>query len=80
MTLPLHLHLPDRSVQLFHLTRAGNRGSIARLAYLAPDITAAILDGRQPPAMSSRTLLMTSDLPFDWSEQRALLGMASATA
>ena len=45
---------------------------IARLAYLAPDITAAILDGRQPPAMTSRTLLMTPDLPLDWDAQRQL--------
>jgi site-specific DNA recombinase len=53
---------------------------IARLAYLAPDITAAILDGRQPPAMTSRTLLMTPDLPLDWSTQRHLLGFATAPA
>lgn len=53
---------------------------IARLAYLAPDITAAILDGRQPPAMTSRTLLMTPDLPLDWDAQRKLLGFATAPA
>ncbi len=53
---------------------------IARLAYLAPDITAAILEGRQPHAMTSRTLLMTSDLPLDWQAQRIRLGMTQPPA
>ena len=53
---------------------------IARLAYLAPDITTAILDGKQPPAMTARTLLMTPDLPLDWSEQRHLLAFATPAA
>lgn len=53
---------------------------IARLAYLAPDITCAILDGRQPPTITRRSLLMTPDLPLDWAAQRALLGFAATAA
>ncbi len=47
---------------------------IARLAFLAPDITAAILEGRQPVSLTSRSLLKLAPLPMDWSEQRAVLG------
>ncbi|MGN6690258.1 MAG: recombinase family protein, partial [Sphingopyxis sp.] len=56
----------------------GNRHieRLARLAYLAPDITAAILDGDQPNTLTSRTLLKLPALPLDWSEQRILLGFS----
>ncbi len=47
---------------------------ILRLTYLAPDIVAAILDGRQPPGFSVRRLLGRSRLPLDWAEQRQVLG------
>jgi hypothetical protein len=33
------------------------------LAYLAPDITAAILDGHQPAGLSTRALIEWADLP-----------------
>ena len=49
---------------------------LARLAYLAPDIIAAVLDGSQPPSLSSRKLLRVPDLPLDWTAQRRLLGFA----
>jgi site-specific DNA recombinase len=39
-----------------------------QLASLAPDITEAILGGRQPPNMTLDTLI--SDIPADWVEQR----------
>lgn len=44
-----------------------------RLNYLAPDITAAIIDGRQPADLTRRKLLNTS-IPMDWAQQRVLLG------
>lgn len=45
-----------------------------RLAYLAPDITQAILEGRQGALTLSR---IPQVLPLDWSEQRKLLGFAA---
>lgn len=45
-----------------------------RLAFLAPDITTAILSGREPKGLTSQTLLRLPKLPSDWSEQRELLG------
>jgi len=56
----------------------GNRHieRLARLAYLAPDITAAILDGDQPKSLTSRKLLKLPALPLDWAEQRILLGFS----
>jgi DNA invertase Pin-like site-specific DNA recombinase len=47
---------------------------LVRLSYLAPDITEAILDGRQPPDLTADKLLAHSRLPLGWHEQRALLG------
>ncbi len=49
-------------------------GRILNLAYLAPDIVEAILDGRQPPALTVYGLGRMSSLPLDWSEQRRVLG------
>ncbi len=47
---------------------------ILRLGFLAPDITTAILDGRQPLELSAKQLSVTADLPKDWAEQRRELG------
>ena len=47
---------------------------MARLAYLAPDIIMAILEGRQPKSLTARTLLRITDLPLSWADQRRLLG------
>ena len=49
--------------------------NLLRLAWLAPDITAAIVNGRQPPQLNAKKLMrQASRLPADWSEQRTLLG------
>jgi len=45
---------------------------LLRLSYLAPDIKAAILDGRQPEELTCHKLLY-APLPSDWGQQRALL-------
>ena len=48
---------------------------VLRLRWLAPDITTAIVNGRQPPQLNAKRLMrLTARLPADWSEQRALLG------
>jgi len=47
---------------------------LARLAYLAPDIVAAILEGRQPVELTANRLLQDTRLPIDWAEQRSRLG------
>src|ERR1700726_3152650 len=49
---------------------------LVRLSYLAPDITQAILDGRQPPDLTAEKLLEHSRLPLAWHNQRTLLGFA----
>ena len=49
---------------------------LVRLSYLAPDITQAILDGRQPPDLTADKLLAHSRLPLAWQDQRVLLGFA----
>jgi len=49
---------------------------LVRLSYLAPDITQAILDGRQPSDLTADKLLTHSRLPLAWQDQRILLGFA----
>jgi len=44
---------------------------IISLAFLAPDITEAILDGRQSPDLSLGKC--AAEIPFEWSQQRELL-------
>jgi site-specific DNA recombinase len=48
---------------------------LLRVPWLAPDITTAIVNGRQPQQLSAKTLMRkASRLPADWAEQRTLLG------
>jgi hypothetical protein len=49
---------------------------LVRLSYLAPDITQAILDGRQPSDLTAEKLLEHSRLPLAWHDQRIVLGFA----
>jgi site-specific DNA recombinase len=49
---------------------------LVRLSYLAPDITEAILDGRQPSDLTADKLLAHSRLPLGWHDQRTVLGFA----
>ena len=50
---------------------------LLRLRYLAPDIVAAIVEGRQPAALTATTLMHDTRLPLAWAAQRARLGFAS---
>src|SRR5712671_5123707 len=43
---------------------------VVRLSYLAPDITQAILEGRQPLGLTAEKLLAHSRLPLAWPDQR----------
>ncbi len=48
---------------------------VLRLRWLAPDIVTAIVNGRQPPQLSTKRLMrLMAKLPADWAAQRALLG------
>ncbi len=49
---------------------------LLRLAFLAPDIVAAILAGKQPPGLTANKLMADTRLPLDWRDQRAALGFA----
>jgi site-specific DNA recombinase len=49
---------------------------VLRLAYLAPDITTAILEGRQPPGLTATMLIEHPCLPLSWRQQRTALGLA----
>jgi len=53
----------------------GNLADMMRISYLAPDIVAAIMEGRQPAPLKRKTLMATP-LSLDWSEQRRQLGFA----
>ena len=49
---------------------------LLRLSFLAPDIIAAIVEGRQPASLTGRRLLRVTDLPLDWAGQRRVLGFS----
>ncbi len=57
--------------------RPGKVSRVLPLAWLAPDIAAAILEGRQPLDLTTKKLRDLPDLPLDWSEQRHVLGFPS---
>jgi len=50
----------------------GDIWPVLRLAFLSPDITKAILEGRQPSHLSLARLL-ECDIPLSWSKQADLL-------
>ena len=68
-----------RAVSLRHLARQYNRdvGEVSRtlpIAFLAPDIVAAILHGRQAIELTPRQLLRIGTMPHRWDDQRRRLG------
>jgi hypothetical protein len=51
--------------------------TLLRLPWLAPDITTAIVNGKQPPQLSAKQLMrLSARLPIGWAEQRTLFGFA----
>jgi site-specific DNA recombinase len=49
---------------------------LVRLAFLAPDLVAAILAGKQPSGLTANKLMADTRLPLEWQDQRAALGFA----
>ena len=49
---------------------------LIRLNYLAPDIVAAILGGKQPADLTANKLMVDTRFPVDWRAQRAAFGFA----
>jgi DNA invertase Pin-like site-specific DNA recombinase len=47
--------------------------SVIPIAFLAPDITTAILEGRQPPSLTVKQL--RKYVPIDWAQQRKVFGV-----
>jgi site-specific DNA recombinase len=47
------------------------RRELIRMAFLAPDIQADVLHGRQPPRLNRQRLVL-GDVPLAWADQRAL--------
>jgi DNA invertase Pin-like site-specific DNA recombinase len=50
---------------------------LVRIGYLAPDIIASIIEGRQPVSLTRQKLARLSSIPVDWNEQRTALGFNS---
>ena len=75
--------LGERSTSLAEMAREDGvdrsyLSRMVRLAYLAPDITTSILNGRQPLDLSAKSLMKTPSLPLDWRRQRLLLGFSQS--
>jgi site-specific DNA recombinase len=69
---------PDSSLTVSDIaSRDGaDVGDVSRslqLAFLAPDLVEAILDGAQPVALTAERLKRLGDLPLLWEEQRSRL-------
>jgi site-specific DNA recombinase len=47
-------------------------GHLMPLAFLAPDVVAAIVGGAQPIEFTAETLTKRTDLPLGWAEQKSL--------
>lgn len=66
---------PNREPELPIAAEAGLHrryvGRVIQMAFLAPDITEAILEGRQPPHLTLEALM--NELPGDWGRQRKQL-------
>ena len=56
---------------------AGDASRHLSLAFLAPDIVKAILDGKAPPSLTAEKLRRLKALPVSWSEQRTLFGVTA---
>jgi site-specific DNA recombinase len=52
---------------------------LLELAFLAPDMAMAILDGRQPIDLTAETLTRCEDLPDRWNAQRDRFGFRAAS-
>ena len=81
LSIPVPLRRSGRAIRMLipgtdPFATAKPDARLVRLSYLAPDITEAILDGRQPRNLTADKLLAHSRLPLGWHEQRTVLGFA----
>lgn len=70
------LAAPETGIAAIATSTGRCRKRMARLlclSWIAPQLVDAILAGRQPQSLTARSLL-TTDLPIDWSQQKAVLG------
>jgi DNA invertase Pin-like site-specific DNA recombinase len=65
--LPLKEIAAEEGISSSYVTR------LLRLAFLAPDIVTAILNGWHPPQLTANQLMHDTRLPLDWTAQRELL-------
>jgi site-specific DNA recombinase len=65
---PLEAVAQEEEITASYATR------LMRLAFLAPDIVAAILAGKQPSGLTANKLMADTRLPLEWQDQRAGLG------
>jgi site-specific DNA recombinase len=66
-SLPLKEIAAEEGISSSYVTR------LLRLAFLAPDIVTAILNGRHSPQLTANRLMDDTRLPLDWTAQRKLL-------
>jgi site-specific DNA recombinase len=66
-SLPLKEIAAEEGISSSYVTR------LLRLAFLAPDLVTAILNGRHPPQLTANRLMDDTRLPLDWTAQRELL-------
>jgi site-specific DNA recombinase len=65
-SLPLKDIAAEEGISSSYVTR------LLRLAFLAPNIVAAILKGKHPPQLTANRLMDDTRLPLDWVSQREL--------
>jgi hypothetical protein len=73
----------DTTISALASAEGVDDGEISRilpLAFLAPDVTEAILDGRQPVELTARHLKRLKPLPASWDDQRKLLGFTQQSS
>lgn len=63
-----------RQIEVREGLRSGSVSRILPLAWMAPDISTSILEGRQPGPLTAKKLRRLPSLPLDWQEQRKILG------
>jgi site-specific DNA recombinase len=66
-SLPVKEIAAEEGVSSSYVTR------LLRLAFLAPDIVTAILNGRHPPQLTANRLMDDTRLPLGWTAQHELL-------
>jgi DNA invertase Pin-like site-specific DNA recombinase len=69
-------HASIKALATHHRVDKGDVSRILPLAFLAPDIVDAILDGRQPIELTAYRLKRLHNLPPLWDDQRKVLGFS----